>query len=86
MCERKDNEAWYVYLLRYVQEQPRVVLAFIGLAAAVWLYMDMQALIRSHAEVNERMIGAIQKLTEEVHINTVRLEHLEREHESMKHQ
>jgi len=48
--------------------------------------MDMQALIRSHAEVNERMIGAIQKLTEEVHINTVRLEHLEREHESMKHQ
>ncbi len=84
MCERKDNEAWYVYLLRYVQEQPRVVLAFIGLAAAVWLYMDMQALIRSHAEVNERMIGAIQKLTEEVHINTVRLEHLEREHENMK--
>lgn len=84
MCERKENEAWYVYLLRYVQEQPRVVLAFIGLAAAVWLYMDMQALIRSHAEVNERMIGAIQKLTEEVHINTVRLEHLEREHENMK--
>jgi len=86
MCERRENEAWFVYLLRYVQEQPRVVLAFIGLAAAVWLYMDMQALIRSHAEVNERMIGAILKLTEEVHINTVRLEHLEREHESMKHQ
>ena len=30
------------YLLRYVQEQPRVVLAVIGWAAAVWIYMDFK--------------------------------------------
>ena len=84
MCERKQNEAWYVYLLRYIQEQPRVVLATIGLAAACWLYVDMQELIRSHAEVNSRMITAIEKLSEEVRVNSVRLEHLEREHENIR--
>ena len=82
MCERKENEPWLVYLLRYIQEQPRVILAMLGIGAAVWLYIDMQTLIRAHAEVNERMIIVIEKLTSEVHENSIRLEHLEREHEN----
>lgn len=82
MCERKANEPWFVYLLRYIQEQPRVILAMLGIGASVWLYIDMQTLIRSHAEVNQRMITVIEKLTAEVHENSIRLEHLEREHEN----
>lgn len=70
-----------IKFLNYVQEQPRSVLALVGMAAAVWLYIDMQAMMRSQTEANLRTVVAIEKLTEEVRVNSVRLEHLEREHE-----
>ena len=70
-----------IKFLNYVQEQPRAVLALVGMAAAVWLYIDMQAMMRSQTEANLRTVVAIEKLTEEVRVNSVRLEHLEREHE-----
>ncbi len=88
MCQRKENEPWLVYVLRYIQEQPRVVLAGVGLGAACWLYTDMQAMMRTQTEANVSTVAAIEKLThevagviKEVKENNVRLEHLEREHE-----
>lgn len=74
MCRRKENEPLVVYMLRYIQEQPRVVMAFVAMACAVGVYMDMRTFIDKH-------MHTLGEMTTELKSINNRLEHLEREHE-----
>lgn len=75
MCERKENEPMVVYLLRYVAEQPRALMALIGFLAAAYMYMDLMSFVRESTD-NMRVVGA------KLEIAITKLEHLEREHEA----
>lgn len=74
MCVRKEGEALIPYFLRYIQEQPRVVMAFVAMACAVGVYLDMRSFVDKHME-------ALKQVTVELRTMNTRLEHLEREHE-----
>ena len=56
MCEKRPNEPWLAYMCRYVVEQPRAVLAVIGIAAAIVLYCDLRSFIAEQAEAQEKTI------------------------------
>ena len=83
MCApRKEGEPWLFYAFRYLADQPRTLMAFVSMAAAVGVYMDNRrftngALDELH-DVSEKL--------EQINLNQgridTRLEHLEREHES----
>lgn len=75
MCQRKEAEPMLVYLLRYIAEQPRAILATVGLVAAGYMYFDLMAFVRENT-ANMRDVAV--QLRE---VNT-RLLHLEREHEN----
>lgn len=83
MCApRKEGEPWICYAFRWLADQPRAVMAFVGMSAAVGVYIDHRNF------VVEKMGKALDEIVVELkHISTqqdgigIRLEHLEREHE-----
>lgn len=75
MCKRKENEPMLAYVLRYLAEQPRAILAAVGLFAAGYMYFDLMAFVRENTEVQRQSTAQLQEIN-------VRLAHLEREHES----
>lgn len=85
MCQRKENEPLLVYLLRYVAEQPRALMALLGFLAAGYMYVDLMSFVRESTE-NMREIGTElrafrgESQAQMQEANT-RLQHLEREHE-----
>lgn len=74
MCKRNENEPMLAYLLRYLAEQPRAILAAVGLVAAGYMYFDLMAFVRENTEVQRQSAAQLQEIN-------VRLAHLEREHE-----
>lgn len=82
MCEpRKDGEPWLFYAFRYLADQPRTLMAFVGMAAAVGVYAD-------NRQFTNKAIERLEEVTKELRDINVkqgridnRLEHLEREHE-----
>lgn len=74
MCKRHENEPMVAYLLRYLAEQPRAILAAVGLLAAGYMYFDLMAFVRENTEVQRQSAAQLQEIN-------VRLAHLEREHE-----
>lgn len=75
MCKRNEGEALVPYLLRYIQEQPRVVMAFVAMACAIGIYMDMRNFVDKHMDTLGEMTAELKSINN-------RLEHLEREHEA----
>ncbi|MBQ9096195.1 MAG: hypothetical protein IJY53_07650 [Akkermansia sp.] len=75
MCKRADGEKLLPYMLRYIQEQPRVVMAFVAMSCAIGVYLDMRTFVDKHMDTLGEMTAELKT------INT-RLEHLEREHEA----
>ena len=74
MCKRNENEPMVASLLRYLAEQPRAILAAVGLIAAGYMYFDLMAFVRENTEVQRQSAAQLQEIN-------VRLSHLEREHE-----
>jgi hypothetical protein len=74
MCQRKENEPWVAYVLRYVTEQPKALMAIIGFAAAAYMYFDLMTFVRENTAVQRENVVQLQEIN-------VRLNHLEREHE-----
>lgn len=77
MCQRKENEPWILYLLRYFVEEPKAVMALVGFCAAAYMYFDLMTFVRENTEVQRENVKQLQEVN-------VRLLHLEREHESMR--
>lgn len=75
MCKRNEGEALVPYILRYIQEQPRVVMAFVAMACAIGIYMDMRNFVDKHMDTLGEMTAELKSINN-------RLEHLEREHEA----
>ncbi len=63
MCVRKENEPWWAYAFRWVVEQPRSVLAFIGIAAAAMLYMDLRLYIKKQIEAQAETVRVLTELS-----------------------
>ena len=74
MCQRKENEPFCVYFLRYLAEQPRAILAVIGFLAAAYMYFDLMSFVRENTAVQRENVAQLQEMN-------VRLSHQEREHE-----
>lgn len=62
MCVRKENEPWWAYAFRWGVEQPRSVLAFIGIAAAM-LYMDLRLYIKKQIEAQAETVRVLAELS-----------------------
>ena len=75
MCKRNAGEGLLPYILRYIQEQPRVVMAFVAMACALGVYMDMRSFVDKHMDTLGEMTAELKSINN-------RLEHLEREHEA----
>ncbi len=60
-------------------KEPRTVLLMLALGAVVYIYHDLQDVMRSQTEANLRTVIAIEKLTEEVRVNSVEIAHLQHE-------
>lgn len=60
-------------------KEPRTVLLLCAMAAVVYIYHDLQSVMRSQTEANLRTVVAIEKLTEEVRVNSVEIAHLQHE-------
>lgn len=74
MCQRKENEPWILYLLRYLVEEPKAVMALVGFCAAAYMYFDLMSFVRENTAVQRENVKQLQEVN-------VRLLHLEREHE-----
>lgn len=74
MCQRKENEHWILYLLRYFVEEPKAVMALVGFCAATYMYFDLMSFVRENTAVQRENVKQLQEVN-------VRLLHLEREHE-----
>ena len=77
MCQRKDNESWVAFMLRYFVEEPKAVMALVGFCAAAYMYFDLMSFVRENTAVQRENVKQLQEVN-------VRLLHLEREHESMR--
>lgn len=75
MCTRNEGEKLLPYILRYIQEQPRVVMAAVGMACAVGVYVDARSFFSDQTD-------AFRSVAEELKELNVRVSHLEREHEA----
>ena len=76
MCApRKDGEPWLFYAVRYLADQPRTLMAFVGMAAAVGVYVDHRGFVLEQVQ-------AMREVSAELRTINARLEHLEREHET----
>ncbi len=62
MCTRRDNEPFVVYLLRYAAEQPRTILAVIGLLAAGVMYCDLLAVFREQVQAYREVASQLSEL------------------------
>lgn len=62
MCQRKDHEPYVIYMLRYAAEQPRTILAVVGLAAAAVMYVDMRDLMREQVQAYREVAGQLSEL------------------------
>ncbi|MBR5522461.1 MAG: hypothetical protein IKV82_03230 [Akkermansia sp.] len=82
MCVRKENEPLVVYLLRYVAEQPRAMLALLGFIAAGYMYFDLMAFVRENTASMRDIGEQVRVMSEQVREANTRLQHLEREHEA----
>lgn len=83
MCEpRKEGEPWVFYAFRYLADQPRTLLAYVGMAAAVGVYVDHRNfVVRQVGEVLQEVATDLKQINAKQSIIDTRLEHLEREHE-----
>lgn len=77
MCQRRENEPWLLYAFRWLAEQPKLLLAFAGCAAAVGVYVDHRAFVLEQVQ-------ALREVSTELRTINARLEHLEREHEQQR--
>ncbi len=62
MCQRKEHEPYLLYLLRYAAEQPRSILAVVGLVAAGIMYGDMRALMREQVQAYREVASQLAEL------------------------
>lgn len=101
MCDKKENEPMIVYLLRYVADQPRALMALLGFLAAGYMYVDLMSFVRESTMSMRELVTEVQSAREEIvtkvqslrselqpqmqEANT-RLQHLEREHEAARKQ
>ena len=82
MCEKKEGEPMLVYLLRYIVEQPRAILALLGFIAAAYMYVDLMAFVRENTQSMREITTQVREMSEQVREANTRLQHLEREHEA----
>lgn len=74
MCKREEGEKLLPYVLRYIQEQPRVAMAAIATACAVGIYVDARAFFKEQTTAFNNVAVELKELN-------VRVSHLERCHE-----
>ena len=82
MCApRKDGEPWIFYALRYLADQPRTLMAFVGMAAAVGVYADNRQFTNKAIERLDDVTAELRDLNVKQGSIDNRLEHFVREHE-----
>lgn len=59
MCRKLKDETWVAFFFRMFCEEPQSILAFLGFAIAVGLYMDGRALL-------QEMTSAYRELSKDV--------------------
>ena len=82
MCApRKDGEPWLFYAFRYLADQPRTLMAFVGMAAAVGVYADNRQFTNKAIDRLDAVTAELRDINVKQGSIDNRLEHLEREHE-----
>lgn len=82
MCApRKEGEPWLFYAFRYLADQPKLLLAVGGCAAAMGVYADNRRFTNGALERLDVVAAKLEKISIQEGSIDNRLEHLEREHE-----
>lgn len=82
MCApRKAGEPWLFFAVRYLADQPRTLMAFVGMAAAVGVYADNRQFTNKAIDRLDDVASELRELNTKQGSIDNRLEHLEREHE-----
>lgn len=71
MCQRRENEPVWSYALRWVAEQPKTILAMVGLVAAGVIYVDFKNYLYEQSLLQKDTVRVLTELT-------ARIEHIER--------
>lgn len=82
MCQRKENEPIASFWFRQLVEKPTPFIALCCMAAAVYVYNDMQRSNDRNADLQLQTAETLGKVSSQLEIINSRLEHLEREHEA----
>lgn len=82
MCQRKENEPVMSYWFRQLVEKPTPFIALCCMAAAVYVYNDMQRSNDRNSELQLQTAETLGKVSSQLDLINTRLEHLEREHEA----
>lgn len=87
MCTRKEGEPLWAYLLRYAVEQPKTLLAVIGIIAASVLYTDLRNFMTEQTKAYSEIVNELQEMKVDIHKievetreSNVRLDELEEWH------
>lgn len=62
MCKREPGEPLWSFMWRQLCEKPQMVLAFVGLVAAGFLYHDLRELMQSQTETNLQIAQELREL------------------------
>ena len=86
-----ERKAFFSTMLSAIETNARSVLACIGIAGTIAIYIDFRGVIEQQFQGYQKLSENITTLTEEikktssaVRENSFRLEHLEREHEAIR--
>lgn len=67
MCTRKEGEPLFLYLLRYTAEQPKTLLAIIGIVAACVLYTDLKGFMAEQTKAYTEIVKELKEVKAEIH-------------------
>lgn len=63
MCQRREGEAWVVWVLRQMVERPVAIVTVVSWAAAAVLYVDVRSFMREQTQAYVETATALRELS-----------------------
>lgn len=81
MCKKNKDESWTEFVFRMFCEEPQTILAFVGFAIAVGLYLDgrclLQEMTSAYQNLSREILEFKHEMKTEMHDATSRVSRLE---------
>ena len=81
---KETNDSSMKYWFKQLVERPSSFVALVCIIAVSVIYNDYKGMKQTQMEINIKTVVAIEKLTEEVRVNSVEIAHLQHELATMR--